>query len=255
MDERGRAILEELMKISRSSLRAAPERKKVQFPCEMCGGTGTIFIRNADGAVTSGSLCPACKKARDLHFWLRKSGISPKSYAAFTLESFKTDNVMAYEMKRTAEVFLKDPNAKGLGFFGRPGTGKTHICIATCQAMERPHYYWQYQTEIQKLKAVMFKGGDEYRELITKAETLPWLYIDDLFKGAIKGGEMQSQDQRIMFEILNMRQLNHVPTIVSSEFPLNVIIAADEGIGSRLKEMLEPYVYTVHGENRRLRGA
>ena len=101
----------------------------------------------------------------------------------------------------------------------------------------------------------MFKGGDEYRELITKAETLPWLYIDDLFKGAIKGGEMQSQDQRIMFEILNMRQLNHVPTIVSSEFPLNVIIAADEGIGSRLKEMLEPYVYTVHGENRRLKGA
>ena len=29
----------------------------------------------------------------------------------------------------------------------------------------------------------------------------------------------------------------------------------DEGIGSRLKEMLEPYVYTVRGENRRLRGA
>ena len=46
-----------------------------------------------------------------------------------------------------------------------------------------------------------------------------------------------------------------MPTIVSSEFPLDEITKADEGIGSRLKEMLEPYVYTVHGENRRLKGA
>ena len=101
----------------------------------------------------------------------------------------------------------------------------------------------------------MYKNLDRYDEMIARVSQLPWLYIDDLFKGAIKGNEMQSQDQQIMFDIINSRYVNRMPTIVSSEFPLDEITIADEGIGSRLKEMLEPYVYTVHGENRRLRGA
>jgi DNA replication protein DnaC len=190
-----------------------------------------------------------------MHFYLRSSGIKPENYEAFTMERFKTDNIMAYEMKKLAQDFLKDPNAKGLGFFGRPGTGKTHICIATCQAMKREHHYWQYRREIQRIKAVMYKNLDRYDEMIARVSQLPWLYIDDLFKGAIKGNEMQSQDQQIMFDIINSRYVNRMPTIVSSEFPLDEITRADEGTGSRLKEMLEPYVYTVHGENRRLKGA
>ena len=121
--------------------------------------------------------------------------------------------------------------------------------------MKREHHYWQYRREIQRIKAVMYKNLDRYDEMIARVSQLPWLYIDDLFKGAIKGSEMQSQDQQIMFDIINSRYVNRMPTIVSSEFPLDEITRADEGIGSRLKEMLEPYVYTVLGENRRLRGA
>lgn len=253
MDERAKELIAELMEISRSSPKEELDEKPTRFPCKRCGGTGLIFYRM--NGVDKVCRCPECREVRAMHSYLRSSGIKPENYAAFTMERFKTDNIMAYEMKRIAQGFLKDPNAKGLGFFGRPGTGKTHICIATCQAMKREHHYWQYRREIQRIKAVMYKNLDRYDEMIARVSRLPWLYIDDLFKGAIKGSEMQSQDQQIMFDIINSRYVNRMPTIVSSEFPLDEITRADEGIGSRLKEMLEPYVYTVHGENRRLKGA
>lgn len=253
MDERAKELIAELMEISRSSPQEEPHEKPTRFPCKRCGGTGWIFYRME--GVDKACRCPECREVRDMHLYLRSSGIKPENYEAFTMERFKTDNIMAYEMKKLAQGFLRDPNAKGLGFFGRPGTGKTHICIATCQAMKREHHYWQYRREIQRIKAVMYKNLDRYDEMIARVSQLPWLYIDDLFKGAIKGNEMQSQDQQIMFDIINSRYVNRMPTIVSSEFPLDEITRADEGIGSRLKEMLEPYVYTVRGENRRLRGA
>ena len=203
MDERAKELIAELMEISRSSPQEEPHEKPTRFPCKRCGGTGWIFYRME--GVDKACRCPECREARDMHFYLRSSGIKPENYEAFT--------------------------------------------------MKREHHYWQYRREIQRIKAVMYKNLDRYDEMIARVSQLPWLYIDDLFKGAIKGSEMQSQDQQIMFDIINSRYVNRMPTIVSSEFPLDEITRADEGIGSRLKEMLEPYVYTVRGENRRLRGA
>lgn len=169
------------------------------------------------------------------------------------MDSFKTDSLGAYSMKKLARNFLADPNAKGIGYFGKPGTGKTHICIAICQAMHREHHYWQYRREIQRLKGLMYKDIDRYDDAIETVTKLPYLYIDDLFKAAIVKGELSRQDREIMFDIINSRYLNHMPTIVSSEFTVGQILEADEAIGSRLSEMLNPYIYTMETErNRRL---
>lgn len=221
------------------------------FPCERCGGTGWIYFRQNGSDLAC--RCPDCKLARDQHRWLRKSGITPENYAKFTLDSFKTDSIGAYRMKKLALDFLKNPTAKGIGYFGKPGTGKTHICIAICQEMKKEHHYWQYRREIQRLKGLMYKDIDRYDEAIENITRLPYLYIDDLFKAAIVKGEMSKQDREIMFDIINSRYLNRVPTIVSSEFTIGQILEADEAIGSRLSEMLNPYIYTMETErNRRL---
>lgn len=100
----------------------------------------------------------------------------------------------------------------------------------------------------------MYKDLDRYDEMIESVSRLPWLYIDDLFKGAISNGVMATQDQQLVFDIINSRYVNRLPTIVSSEFPLGTILEADEAIGSRLAEMLKPYIYTVsEAANRRLK--
>lgn len=189
-----------------------------------------------------------------MHRFLKGSGITPENYARYTMDSFKTDNLTAFKMKDLAVRFLQDPSATGIGYFGRPGIGKTHICIAICHELHREHHYWQYRREIQRMKAVMYKDLDRYDEMVNKVSRLPWLYIDDCFKGAIVNGVMANQDQQLMFDIINSRYVNRLPTIVSSEYPLGTILEADEAIGSRLAEMLKPYIFTVaEAQNRRLK--
>lgn len=247
-------MIGDLLKISHQMVTTVAETsEKTQFPCKRCGGSGVIFFHTESGVV-SGYRCPDCREIRDMHRFLKKSGITPENYANYTLDSFKTDSVTAFKMKDLAMKFLQDPKAKGIGYFGTPGIGKTHICIGICQALRCEHHYWQYRKEIQRLKAVMYKDLDRYEEMIDGVSKLPWLYIDDLFKGAIKNGEMAEQDRQLMFDIINSRYVNRLPTIVSSEYPLGAILEADEAIGSRLVAMVKPYIFTTtDAENRRLK--
>lgn len=254
MDEKAKVLIGDLMRIShQTGLTATEPAKESRFPCKRCGGSGVIFFHNESGII-SGYRCPECRGARDLSRILKNSGITPENYGRYTLDAFKTDSLAAFKMKELALNFLKDPNAKGIGYFGRPGMGKTHICIAICHELHREHHYWQYRREIQRLKAVMYKDLDRYDEMIAQVAKMPWLYIDDLFKGAIKNGEMAEQDRQLMFDIINSRYVNRLPTIVSSEYPLGSILEADEAIGSRLAEMLKPYIFTTaDAANRRLK--
>ena len=59
-----------------------------------------------------------------------------------------------------AQSFLKDDEAKGIGFWGNSGTGKTHICIAICNELLKKgisHKYFNYRRDIQRLIALRFK--------------------------------------------------------------------------------------------------
>ena len=98
----------------------------------------------------------------------------------------------------------------------------------------------------------MFKDFDEYERLLFVPTTKPYLYIDDLFKGAVSGDEIAQQDKQVMFDIINMRYVKKLPTILSSEYSLKSITNADEAIGSRIYEMCYPHLLKVQGANRRL---
>ena len=219
--------------------------------CQKCDGSG--YIKSWKDGIGHIEICPVCAARHAQEARLKNSGISPLDYKRFTLESFAADTQEARRMKAAAEYYLANAKkTQSIGYFGKPGTGKTHICIALCQASNRPHYYWQYRAEIQKIKNAAYRMPQEYDELLSGAATAGILYIDDLFKGAVTGGGLSSQDEQIMFDIINRRYMNELPTIFSSELSLSKIIALDEGIGSRIAEMVGMYAIACTGANRRM---
>ena len=67
--------------------------------------------------------------------------------------------------------------------------------------------------------------------------------------------DVDREELRIIFDIINSRYLNHLTTIFSSEYSVNDITIIDEALGSRIYEMINPYGLFVQGSNQRLVGA
>lgn len=228
------------------------EEEKAPSPCPKCDGSGYIKTWE-NGLGTSITVCPVCAERHAHEKRLKESGISKADYERYTLSSFQNDTSMAMHMKDVALAYIANAKpTQSIGFFGKAGTGKTHICIALCQTLGKPHYYWQYRAEIQKIKNAAYRLPQEYDQLIKKAATASLLYIDDLFKGAVQNKGLYPQDLQIMFDIINRRYVNHLPTIFSSEYSLDTITGMDEAIGGRIWEMCTPYAIECKGASRRL---
>jgi DNA replication protein DnaC len=231
--------------------------------CPICGGTSWIFGEATENGrtYTTARECD-CQNAAKTEKMLRKSGVDYAKYAEMTLENFMTDSPETAAMKAMAEKFVDDPDALGMGIFGRSGTGKTHICIAACQEITKrrmvPHVYFAYRTEIRALKALIF-DEDEYDKRMYRFQNAKILYIDDLFKHALSSPDerrppkAQVQEMQIVYEIVNARYLNRRTTLFSSELSLKEIATLDEATGSRIYEMCKPYVMKTGGPNRRAR--
>ncbi|WP_196607112.1 ATP-binding protein [Pectinatus frisingensis] len=225
------------------------------YKCSKCKDTGYITIIGNDGSFSKAP-CKCLEQMR-IESRLKKSGISPADYALYNFNTFKSDTAEHTAMKQLAMKYLNSHiTGQGIGFFGNSGTGKTHICIAICQALTRQygeeHYYFSYRSEIQRIKAVMYDDGGKYSQAIQHWTMVNNLYIDDLFKFAERDGKMQQQDLQIVFDIINTRYINHKATIFSSEKTVNDIKDIDEALGSRIFSMINPFGMACKDGNMRL---
>lgn len=227
-----------------------------EYKCRKCKDIGGFFVWDQDG-YQSFKECE-CQVSRRIAEMLKNSGVSPEMYEKFTLDSFKEDTKTAAAMKKMALEFLTDKNATGIGYFGRSGTGKTHICIAICNELTRgeqkQHRYFQYNVEMRRLKAAKYDNEEFYR-IISSFENAPVLYVDDLFKSAMNPAtkSLGGEDLSIMFGLINLRYINRLRTIISSEYTVEEISRQDEALGSRLYEMIAPYGMECDGPNRRFK--
>ena len=221
--------------------------------CKVCGGSG-YRLEVIDGYETF--LECACIQPQRIRRYLYNSGIRYGEYEKKSLNTFREDTEEARRMKAIAKQFLADGKATGMGFFGKPGTGKTHICIAACQEYTRkqclPHHYFSYRREIQRLKAVYYEA-EPYGRLMERWQTCQMLYMDDLLKFAqdARGGFL-GQELQILYDIINARYINRVKTIFSSEYTVSELCEIDSALGSRIYEMISPYGMKCEGKNRRI---
>ena len=139
--------------------------------------------------------------------------------------------------------------------------GKTHICIAVCHGLtvdkHEPHYYFSYRTEMPGLVKAARSYAEDYDESIHKWKTCqkslyrrPFQTIRQGAKGHLV--DVDREELRIIFDIINARYLNHLTTIFSSEYSVNDITVVDEALGSRIFEMVNPYGLLISGTNQRL---
>ena len=268
MEAVSESIADTISELKLSAKHYAPEPTKLSkdgINCTRCGNSGWVPVEKENGTVAM-AYCPDCWERRQIARRLKQSGISPQDYERYTLDSFdEKRSPVAGKMKALAVQYLHEhkPGGPGFGLCGKSGMGKTHICIAVCQELTKhfhePHYYFSYRAEVPKLVKASRSYSTDYDAAMHKWKTCQNLYIDDLFKfsGKVQEGKLVDIDReelKVVFDLINARYLNHLTTLFSSEYMVKDMTDIDEALGSRIYEMVNPYAVLVKGQNQRLAG-
>lgn len=269
MDPTWTAMLARMKEKAAAKTAAMPIQKAEPLDgisCSRCGGTGYIQVTEDDGHVYMAH-CPECYSKRMVVRHLKASGVNQKDYERYTLQRFDgSRSPVARKMLTMAMQYLDrySKDGPGFGIFGRSGNGKTHLAIGICQEITRrfgePHYYFPYRSIMPDLVKASKGYTLDYDAAMERWKTLPNVYIDDLFKmgGKVDGKghlvELDRDEERIMFDLINARYINHLQTFFSSEYSINDIVNIDSALGSRIVEMIKPYGLFVEGRNQRLVG-
>ena len=240
------------LQMARSEAGFADTEKKA-YKCEKCHDEGWIILKR-EGLQPTTTPCE-CYKRREFERSLKNSGIAADLLTRCTLEKFQPIDENARRMKETAIAFLADERARGIGYFGRSGSGKTHICIGACIKLAesgKSVKYMQYNPTMRKLLANKY-NAEGYESVMEPFAGCQVLYIDDLFKNAadLRTGHLAADEKRIMFELLDTRYKNNAVTIISTEMSLQDIRKEDEAIASRIYELVGKYGCRCDGANRR----
>ena len=214
--------------------------------CEQCGDKGYLLRKDENG-ITWSRECP-CMKRRRTERNIRKSGVSDM-LSRYTFDSYIADTPLRKKIKEIAKKFAES----GSGWMivsGRSGSGKSHICVATCGVLiERGEEmkYFSWRDDSVNLKALL--NMPEYKEEVDKLIRVPLLYIDDFFKGTISDA-----DVNLAFQILNGRYNDSKKrTIISTELTMEQIFSRDEAVGGRIFERSRGFIVSAPDENYRMR--
>ena len=216
------------------------------YDCPQCKNKGVIYLMDGNYVVSRECECMAVRRARAL---LQNSGLS-EILKEYRLDNYKTGEKWQREFKSGAIRYLNDHDRKWFFAGGQPGVGKTHICTAmAAQFLEQgvPVRYMVWKEETTRIKGVI-NDESEYSKIINTLQSIPVLYIDDLFRPTKDDRGMKRPptpgDINIAWDILNHRYINNLPTIISTERTIDELIDIDEAIGSRIYQRTKAYCFS-----------
>lgn len=223
--------------------------------CDLCHGKGLVaFADDLSGNLTTRPC--KCAGTRLTVQRLKQCGIWERAKRC-KLEDFQTKTATQLAMKNATVQFITEPKGHWFMLCGQSGAGKTHLCTAAfVQLSHRLGLAGQYllwNADGRQLKAASM---DDDTGLWNKYKQAELLYIDDLFKGRQDYGPTDA-DVRLAFELLDHRYNNQLITILSSEMTFDRILALDQAIAGRVKEMCGEFLVSITpdvAKNFRLRG-
>jgi DNA replication protein DnaC len=157
--------------------------------CEHCGGTGYRIVER-DG-ISAASWCE-CNEVGKPQRMEDGAGI-PDLYRAASLDNFvlPVDNPIARNQLGSVllqvRAFVREypvGEKQGLLFIGDPGTGKTHLAVATLRALIARGFegvFFDYQNLLQRIRSSYDKASElTDREAYRSALDAEILLLDDL---------------------------------------------------------------------------
>lgn len=209
------------------------------YKCNKCKDTGFIEY----GGIWRRCECAEMDYAERL--W-KNFGINPKDIKP--LRSYESYNDITKQAREKAIDYVKSfddiekERVNSFCLMGQSGAGKTHIITAIGKALldrKIPVIYMAYLEGMRELKGNVL-DLEYYKKLINRYKGARVLIIDDLFKDKIRSGQvigdLKESDMKHIYEILNYRYLNSLPTLVSTECTPELLIRLDEALAGRILE-------------------
>lgn len=214
--------------------------KKLTFKCELCKDTGLI--------VTGDNIYKpcTCRQQSKIKKQWDKFGVDlarVKKINDYEITTDETEAAKTLAIKYIKEFEeIKNRENNWIAFLGQAGAGKTHLVKAIGKALiEKGHnvIYISYVNWIKEAKRNAMSKDDYLKEF----RNCEILIIDDLFKNIVIKGELQNQltsvDMNYIFDVLEQRYSNSLPTIISSECIPYMLYNIDTSLGGRIIERCE----------------
>ena len=177
------------------------------------------------------------------------------------LRDYEVNNEVRKQARDKAIDYIKSFNdiekdrVNGFCLMGQSGAGKTHIITAIGKALldkKIPVVYMAYLEALRELKSSVL-DLEHYNKLINRYKGARVLIIDDLFKDKIRSGQvigdLKESDMKHIYEILNYRYLNCLPTLISTECTPQHLIQLDEALAGRILECCSKRFGVVFKDN------
>jgi DNA replication protein DnaC len=211
------------------------------YTCERCHDLGLYskkFKDDRDHDVENVIKCD-CRKLREEKESLERAGIH-ELFADKDIHNFKAETKEQKEAAKTACEYIRNFSDESLVYYGRVGSGKTHLAVAVAKELQAKGHrvkFWSYPELIDSVIALK-REPIAQRDLISKVRTCPVLVLDDLFKNGFRtwsGKKVIDPDHKsIIYKIVDYRMNNRLPMIVTTEFGLEEFFEFEEAITSRL---------------------
>lgn len=226
--------------------------EQIKYDCPKCEDRGYTFEIKDGYEVAVPCSCLEKKQSVEK---MARSGLT-EAFKQRTFKTFIVNNEWQLEAKAKAMDYSKNfkETKASLMLSGQPGSGKTHIGVATMLRLIENNtgcVYREYISMLTDLKQTSM-DEEEYIRSLEKYINPPVLFLDDFLKG-----EPTIADRKHVYKIINTRYLKSMPMIISTEKSVKEILNWDEAIGSRLIEMCQGNVIEFPRgleNNYRLRG-
>ncbi|MCM1043341.1 MAG: ATP-binding protein [Corallococcus sp.] len=218
------------------------------FDCAVCKNRGFTFHSDGKGIYTKECNCMARRyTARRA----KRSGCADL-LKVFNFGNYKTDTDWRKDISSKAKEFSKcDRGVFYIG--GQVGSGKTHICTAIVNALiERGKEcrYVVWRDMLTRINSTV-DNSELFEATIDEYVQTEVLYIDDFFKTSPSAAEIDKA-----FRVINGRYNKYLGgaktfTIISAEKTLSQLVAIDEAVASRLKQIAGDYFVSVKHDPQR----